>query len=838
MLTAAVRDLHRWHPQQFLTDVRTTCPELWDHNPHISPLSEEDPDVEQIDCSYPLIDRCNQAPYHCLHGFIEFLSERLSLSIKPTAFKGDIHLSKVEKQWFSQVHELAGNELPFWIVTAGGKYDITIKWWESGRYQEVVDHFRGRIQFVQVGEYGHHHPKLNGVVDLRGQTDLRQLIRLVHHSQGILCSVTALMHLAAAVATKQRQPPNRPCVVIAGGREPAHWEAYPDHQFIHTNGALSCCSNGGCWKDRVVPLRDGDERDWRNRLCVDVVNGIPHCMGMITPAEVIRRIEMYFQGGAIKYLSPRQRIDAARAVAATADNEYDDQPLNLHNAGLACDRFVQSIPPYPDHFQGRGIVICGGGVSYFTNAWVCINMLRHFGCKLPIEVWHLGRHELDEEMEKLLVPLGVECVDASEMRKRFPTRLLKGWELKPYAILQSSFREVFLLDADNVPVVNPEFLFESPEFGRTGAVFWPDFGNSIAKKAAPIWKSCGLRVPKQPEFETGQIVLDKQRCWRALRLSSWFNENSDFYYRYLYGDKETFHLAFRILKQRYALIPTPIHPLEQTMCQHDFNGRRIFQHRNQDKWDLFLRNREVKDFWFEQECRSHVARLRLVWSGSIGTKKGKHLKIPARRNQWARQPKIEAVMISCPGREQLRRKTLENLAKTDWGELPVHVQIEKGEGTEDGEKQTHRVYLALKESLKLNLDYILLLDDALEFNRNIRHNLNHWGPLQAGAATLAGLHNQQARDMACDVRNNVRIVDPNSLFGSHAFLISGDAVKYIVKYWNYLGWASDIRIPRLAGRLRRPIFYHAPSLVRNAVFADSSEEKLAAAKDFDPDWAA
>jgi ADP-heptose:LPS heptosyltransferase len=36
MLTAAVRDLHRSYPGEFVTDVRTPFPELWAHNPHIA----------------------------------------------------------------------------------------------------------------------------------------------------------------------------------------------------------------------------------------------------------------------------------------------------------------------------------------------------------------------------------------------------------------------------------------------------------------------------------------------------------------------------------------------------------------------------------------------------------------------------------------------------------------------------------------------------------------------------------------------------------------------------------------------------------------------------------
>src|SRR5947209_2483574 len=46
MLTAAVRDLHAAAPGRYCTDVRTSCPALWDHNPHLTPLHEAAPGVE------------------------------------------------------------------------------------------------------------------------------------------------------------------------------------------------------------------------------------------------------------------------------------------------------------------------------------------------------------------------------------------------------------------------------------------------------------------------------------------------------------------------------------------------------------------------------------------------------------------------------------------------------------------------------------------------------------------------------------------------------------------------------------------------------------------------
>src|SRR5262249_8603796 len=155
------------------------------------------------------------------------------------------------------------------------------------------------------------------------------------------------------------------------------------------------------------------------------------------------------------------------------------------------------------------------------------------------------------------------------------------------------------------------------QFQKTGALFWPDYGQ--LEKSGAVWESCGLIRSDGPEFESGQIVVDKERCWPALRLCLWFNANSDFYYTYLHGDKETFHLAFRKLNTPFSLVKTPIYPLEGTMCQHDFQGKRLFQHRNMDKWDLFLRNKVVKGFWFERECFDYVAHLRRVWDGRMGS---------------------------------------------------------------------------------------------------------------------------------------------------------------------------------------------------------------------------
>lgn len=283
MLTAAVRDLHAYHGDEFSIQVETNHAELWYNNPHLSRFNIKDRDVWYIPCHYPLIHSSNEVLYHFQHGYVKYLEEKLNISIPITKSGGDIHLSEDEKQ--------IPKELPpnYWVINGGGKMDFTCKWWPHHYYQEVVDHFKGHIPFVQIGKSDHHHPKLSNVIDRVGQTNLRDLIKLIYHSAGVLTPVSLPMHLAAAM------PPIKPCIVVAGGREPVTWEAYNGHQFLHTVGQLKCCDNGGCWKSRVVPI-DKPERKSLCSLPVKTDTGdYAKCMTMITPDQVILHMQRYLE---------------------------------------------------------------------------------------------------------------------------------------------------------------------------------------------------------------------------------------------------------------------------------------------------------------------------------------------------------------------------------------------------------------------------------------------------------------------------------------------------------------------------------------------------------------
>jgi ADP-heptose:LPS heptosyltransferase len=811
LLTAAIRDLQLHFPATFRVDVRTCFPDLWAHNPYLTPLDEYGPGVKVVDCALPLINQSSTAGCHCIHGFIDFFNRYLGTRIQPTAFRGDIHLSRREKAAASPLRVLAGADFPFWLICAGGKYDCSIKWWDSRRYQAVVDHFSGRVQFVQVGDAAHYHPKLRGAIDLRGRTSVRDLIRLVYHADGVLCGVTSLMHLAAAVPVRPDGGPLRPCVVVAGGRESPHWEAYPEHQFIHTVGALPCCARGGCWKARTVPLGDGDPRDAPEQLCVSVRAGLPRCMDLIGSEEVARRIETYLDGGAARSLTRSQARAAARAVAATGTIPPAARPLNFHTAPELAQAWLARCSPYGGDFAGRGIVISGGGVRLFTNAWVCIRMLRHVGCSLPIELWYFGERELDARMRALVAPLGVECVDGESRLRQHGARLQHVWALKPFAVLHSRFREVLLLDADNVPVANPEPLFRSPAYDKYGAVFWPDFGRLDPQR--PAWKLFGVPYRDEPEIESGQVLVNKEACWRALNLCLWYNLHAELFYDHVYGDKETFHLAFRKLLAPYAMPRRPIYRLPGVMCQHDFQGHRLFQHRSRAKWNLHGPNRRIPGFWFEPECRRFLKELAAKWDGQIDKLRPSRPRRAAPAAHGALR--LFPVLISSRDHQAARQRTLANLAGTDWGRRPLQVQFEEKRFSCAEENTTHAAWLALRTGLSTQADYLLLLAEDLEFNRYFLHNLRAWPLLHGRQLGCASLTHPGSYELARFPACRAKATDPRFGLGFEALLLSRPAIRFLLDHWSEGPARLDLKIGMLADRWDWPAFCHWPALVRS-----------------------
>ena len=180
-------------------------------------------------------------------------------------------------------------------------------------------------------------------------------------------------------------------------------------------------------------------------------------------------------------------------------------------------KVTKELPEYPaGAFHGRGIIMLAGG-RYNGYAATGLGMIRETGSTLPVEVWMKDETEEKKGWCKELAREGMVCRRLSDY---IDVKFLKnGYQFKILTMLFSSFEESLFLDADNVPVRNPDQVFESKSFIDTGAVLWPDYwqhsGMPILPFVIGLTDEASELLRPEKTVESGQIVWDKKRHWKV-----------------------------------------------------------------------------------------------------------------------------------------------------------------------------------------------------------------------------------------------------------------------------------------------------------------------------------
>lgn len=316
LLTGLVRDIHRAHPGEYEIMPETNWTNVWWNNPHVSTFEEHSlPKAQRVEVGWGDAIKWNayakfgdqKKMRHILAWYHYDFTRKTGIEVPVTDPRPDLYLSPAEVK--PRIHGR------YWVVLSGGKLDLTNKHWHAHRVQETVDRLRSYgLQFVQCGatHSSHIHPPLKNVLNLVGKTDnVRDFWNIILHSEGVICPVTGAMHIAAAF--------NKPCVVIAGGREEPWFEAYVNnfsafgpgarnvkvpHKFLHTIGKLPCCDVQGCWKKRVVPLDNNDITKKSHTLCSEPVrpehtHAVPRCLDLIEVDHVVEAVMDYYDEGTL-----------------------------------------------------------------------------------------------------------------------------------------------------------------------------------------------------------------------------------------------------------------------------------------------------------------------------------------------------------------------------------------------------------------------------------------------------------------------------------------------------------------------------------------------------------
>jgi alpha 1,2-mannosyltransferase len=163
--------------------------------------------------------------------------------------------------------------------------------------------------------------------------------------------------------------------------------------------------------------------------------------------------------------------------------------------------------------------------------------------------------------------------------------------LWPFPHLQA-FSEVLLLDADNLPLQDPTFLFDAQPYASTGLLTWPDFWAPETQRRG--WQVLGISRAQRPahSHESGQLLLDKRRGWVPLLLAPHLNLRGDVHAPLLstngQGDKETWALAWLAAgRGSYGLMQHPVLALGTVMPDGGHAGSAMLQ-RGPDGLPLFL----------------------------------------------------------------------------------------------------------------------------------------------------------------------------------------------------------------------------------------------------------
>ncbi|EGZ19009.1 hypothetical protein PHYSODRAFT_499270 [Phytophthora sojae] len=242
----------------------------------------------------------------------------------------------------------------------------------------------------------------------------------------------------------------------------------------------------------------------------------------------------------------------------------------------------------------RGVLVCmHDGVLDIGLS--LIRELRCLGNQELVQVYHCGQEELSKRSMDLIFRLDkrVELVDVcSDLSTRgvvSPKMATKfrSWWIKPLAMYHTDVRHVMLLDVDDMIMKDPAVLRQLDGYVETGTTFFYDRvvrkkkflnGNdggkyylrkllrqfdydrfNLSVGLAPsdhVTNTFAFKGKSCHEMDSSMVLIDKERAGQTVMdIMLWFITEERFRFKYSWGDKETFWLAFELAHVPYFFSP-------------------------------------------------------------------------------------------------------------------------------------------------------------------------------------------------------------------------------------------------------------------------------------------
>ncbi|KAJ3283023.1 hypothetical protein HDU79_009460 [Rhizoclosmatium sp. JEL0117] len=261
-------------------------------------------------------------------------------------------------------------------------------------------------------------------------------------------------------------------------------------------------------------------------------------------------------------LSADAKLNLSKKLKTFSRTVY---PWAFSNRFLGMKDLIQSF------IRPRGIVLSFGKGGFEQGLLNIMHIRKNLNCQLPVQVFYNGMDDLDtDKIEALNRIEGVSTKNLQEVFSGLAED--RNFHSKPFAILASSFQQVIYIDDDIVLFQNPETVLKNSEiFAKYGTLFFKgpsfDFGSSkwvrwFVKMPSNLANSTGryFRDLSKDEMDASLMLFDKSRLEVVhglmaachLNLKEVREGGMD---KYLQGDKETYWLAFEILRIPYQFVP-------------------------------------------------------------------------------------------------------------------------------------------------------------------------------------------------------------------------------------------------------------------------------------------
>jgi len=417
--TCGVRDFKKAFPD-VRVNVVATAMHIFDHNPNLDRTLLATPENTVEIGPSKLTNKSNSLDWHMTNAFRMSMEEKLGVTIPQGDSRPDVYFT--QEEWDAP----PVIDRPYWIISTTGEKGWGCKMYPHNKWQEVVDQ-NPDITFVQIGTAEDNAPRLKGphVIDYVGKTQsrdngIRDLFKLFLNSEGSIGLVSFHMHLMGGL--------NKPCVVIAGAREPVSFTRYAGHAYLSNDGMLPCAVTA-CWHcsidacTNLVIREDTAEKK------------IPKCADIIESEDITRAIKGYYKGGRLTrgvFSAKPKRFKnivptPPKPVVSTEPALIPEiSPVNTHGlafgGGSLTDRDWAFISGTILKYKIKSVLEFGAGLSTLLfndlgvktttfetkDGW--INKIKEIMPKCDIQLWD-GRKFVMEDTKKQRVIYGLAFVD-------------------------------------------------------------------------------------------------------------------------------------------------------------------------------------------------------------------------------------------------------------------------------------------------------------------------------------------------------------------------------------------------------------------------------------------